>query len=133
MKGKVYREIGLFVIGGAAYNLVEIVWRGYSHWSMFFLGGVCFQLIGKIGNRLWRRGIVTVGVVCSAVVTVLELVSGYLLNRCWKLNVWDYSDRLGNVDGQICLLYSVLWGVISVMAVPLYRGCRRWLTKDSSR
>lgn len=133
MKGTVYRETCLFAIGGLAYNLIEIVWRGYSHWSMFFLGGACFHAIGKIGSRLWNRGILTVGLVCSVVITVMEFFSGCLLNRCMKLNVWDYSDRFGNVGGQVCLLYSALWSVISVIAVPLYGVCRRWLTKDSSR
>ena len=38
----------LFGIGGIAYVVIELLWRGYSHWSMFALGGLCFLLIGRL-------------------------------------------------------------------------------------
>ena len=111
----------MFAIGGFSYNLLELVWRGYSHWSMFFVGGTCFHLIGRIGGRLWCRGRLVVSIACSAAVTFTEFFSGCLLNLRWRLHVWDYSHMFGNVLGQVCLLYSVLWGGLSVIAVPLYR------------
>ena len=30
----------LFGTGGLLYILIELIWRGYSHWTMFFLGGL---------------------------------------------------------------------------------------------
>ena len=45
-------QVGIFLIGGALYNLIEILWRGYTHWSMFIVGGLCFQLIGYIQTAL---------------------------------------------------------------------------------
>ncbi len=133
MKRKGSRFLCLFVIGGLGYNLIEILWRGYSHWSMFFLGGTCFHLIGKIGGKLWHKGFVAVGAACSAAITVAEFFSGCLLNLRWKLNVWDYSHMAGNVKGQVCLLYSILWGGLSVLAVPLYRRAALMLSRGSNR
>lgn len=127
------RFIALFAIGGATYNFIELVWRGYSHWSMFLLGGTCFHLIGRIGGRLWHRGKAVVGLACSVAVTAAEFVSGCLLNLRWKLNVWDYSHMFGNVRGQVCLLYSVLWGGLSIAAVPLYQRLHLKFSKGSNR
>lgn len=111
----------VFCIGGGAYNLIEVLWRGHSHWSMFLVGGTCFHLIGRIGTRLRRHGAFAIGIACSVAVTVVEYVSGCLLNRRLKLNVWDYSKLPGNLHGQVCLLYSVLWGWLSLLALPLYQ------------
>lgn len=132
MKPKVWRFVVLFVLGGAGYNLLECLWRGHTHWSMFFLGGSCFHLIGKIGEQLHRRSAWMVGTVCSAAVTFAEFLSGCLLNLHWKLNVWDYSCMPANLYGQICLLYSVLWGLLSLPVVLLYRCLNRALFRRTS-
>lgn len=113
--------IRLFCIGGSAYNLIEILWRGYSHWSMFLVGGTCFHLIGRIGTRLHRHHFLLIGAACSAAITAVEYISGCLLNLRLKLNVWDYSKMPANLNGQVCLLYSVLWGWLSLLALPVYR------------
>ena len=36
----------LFLIGGALYYCIEILWRGHSHWTMAVVGGICFVVIG---------------------------------------------------------------------------------------
>ena len=113
--------IRLFCIGGGLYNAIEVLWRGYSHWSMFLVGGTCFHVIGKLGSRLRAYGVTAVAVGCSAAVTAVEYLSGCLFNRRLKLNVWDYSDLPANLGGQVCLLYSVLWAGLSLIALPVYR------------
>lgn len=53
----------LFGIGGFLYYAIEILWRGYSHWTMFILGGLCFILVGFINELAFA-------VVASAFVVV---------------------------------------------------------------
>lgn len=127
------RFVYLFLIGGFGYNRLERLWRGYSHWSMFFLGGFCFHLIGYIAALLRHRSCLVRAAACSAAVTAAEFLSGCLLNLRWKLGVWDYSRVIGNIRGQICLPYSILWGALSVLVAPLYRLLNRQLLKDSNR
>ncbi len=122
------RFLSIFCIGGGAYNIIELLWRGYSHWSMFFVGGTCFHMIGAIGTRLRCRGLAAVAAACSVAITAVEYVSGCLLNRRWKLHVWDYSHMPLNIGGQVCLLYSVLWGGLSLLALPLYRTIKGKVT-----
>ena len=114
------RFVKIFCVGGGAYTVIELLWRGRSHWSMFMLGGTCFHLIGSIGNRLRRCGLLTVAATCAGVITIVEYISGRILNKRLKLCVWDYSNMPLNLHGQVCLLYSALWGMLSVIALPLY-------------
>lgn len=116
------------VIGGVGYNLIELAWRGRTHWSMFFVGGACFRLIGQVERRVRASLAVKCGL-CALGITVVELVSGCILNLWLKLGVWDYSRRRFNIKGQVCLLYSVLWLLLSVAAMPLYGLCRKGLLR----
>lgn len=122
---KLLRECLIAALGGGAYVLVELLWRGRSHISMFFLGGLCFWLIGWLD----RRETVPVAVqACmgAVLVTALELLTGLIVNRWLGLNVWDYSGLPLNFLGQICLYYFVLWIPLSAAAVFLEDGLR-WL------
>lgn len=114
-------QAGIFLIGGALYNLIEIIWRGYTHWSMFLVGGLCFQIIGLIHTLLRRWNVWARCTLCALAVTVVEFASGCLFNLALGLDVWDYSQFPLNIMGQVCLLYTVLWGLLSLIASPLYR------------
>ncbi len=118
--GRLKRFFLLFSIGGLAYNFMEILWRGYSHWSMFLVGGTCFQLIGRIGKRLKGCSLLARSGLCALAVTAVEYISGCIVNLRLHLHVWDYSHLLGNIRGQVCLPFSLLWGLISLPAMPLY-------------
>ena len=132
MKTHLKKRTILFCIGGIAYNLIEMLWRGRSHWSMFIAGGTCFHIIGGLGKRLKKKGIPLMSGACAVAVTGVEYIIGCIVNLWWKLNVWDYSQMVGNVHGQVCLLYSVLWGAMSIPVVALYERLDGWLGQLSA-
>ena len=110
----------LALCGGCVYFLIEMAWRGHSHWTMAALGGVCFVLIGDINEFIpWNMPLVLQGAIGSGIVTLLELVSGIVLNLWLGLGIWDYSNMPFNFLGQICLPFSLLWVALSVVAVIL--------------
>ena len=112
----------MLCVGGSAYVGLEKVWRGHSHWSMFVVGGLCFHAIGAVDKKMAGKSRTRVCLASAAVITAVEFVSGCVLNRWLKLNVWDYSKMPLNVKGQICLPYTILWLGLSAAAVPLYRA-----------
>lgn len=120
------RELLIFSLGGGAYVLVELLWRGRSHSSMFLLGGLCFWLIGRLDRG---RPVPLLVQACqgACLVTALELAMGLVVNRWLGLAVWDYSALPLNFQGQICLYYFVLWIPLSAGAVLLEDGLRRLL------
>ena len=104
----------VFGIGGIGYNLLELLWRGRTHWSMTVAGGLCLCILYGIHRALPARHR-TVRYFLSAIsITAVELAVGCVVNLWWKLGVWDYGNRPFNLLGQICLLYSGIWLLISV-------------------
>lgn len=109
----------LFVSGGLGYGLIEILWRGRTHWSMLLAGGLCFVLFATIAEKWRRRSLILKAGLCALGVTAVEFVFGLIFNVWLHKNVWDYSDVPFNVMGQICPLYTVLWGVLAFGFIPL--------------
>ncbi len=101
--------IALFLTGAAGYSLIEMLWRGYTHWTMSLSGGLCFIIIYFSGESMTEYGLWQKCILGAAVITAVELVVGIIVNIILKWNVWDYSKIPLNFMGQICLPYSVLW------------------------
>lgn len=116
----IVRELVLFLIGGAAYCGIEILFRGYTHWSMYILGGLCFVIIGLINEVLtWKIPLISQMFISSIVITVLEFITGCIVNLWLGIGVWDYSDQPYNLLGQICLLFTNLWFLLSLVGIFL--------------
>ena len=125
------KHLILFIIGGIIYILIELGFRGHTALSMFFLGGLCFVLIGLINEAIpWNMGIIWQGIIGSGIVTSLELVSGLILNVYLKLNIWDYSNLPFNFMGQICLYFSIAWIFLSLVAIVLDDYLRYWFFNE---
>ena len=101
----------MFLLGGAVYVGLEFLWRGGSHISMFFAGGLSAALIftacsrAPLGKCPWF-------IQClfgSAVITGVEFCTGVVMNLWLQENIWDYSALPFNVLGQICLPFSAIW------------------------
>ena len=121
------KSVLLFFVGGLLYYLIEVVWRGYSHWTMFFLGGLCFVCIGLINEILpWEMPLWKQGIIGALMITVLEYAVGCIVNIGLGWNVWDYSDVPFNVHGQICLPFTLLWFAVSLAAIVLDDYIRYW-------
>ena len=108
----------LFSFDATGYGLLEIIWRGRTHWSMLCAGGLCFVFFGKIEEKLKHLNLIIKAVIGSAVITLIELIFGIIFNILLKKNVWDYSKMPLNFLGQICLLYSFFWSVLSIIFIP---------------
>ena len=101
------------VIGGLAYSLIEILFRGYTHWSMAFTGGVCFLLF-YVMNFSLNINIISKCFLASFIITSFEFIVGYFVNIVFKLNVWSYAELPFNYLGQVCLLYSGIWFLFGI-------------------
>lgn len=124
---KLVKFLILLSSGGLIYVLIEFLYRGRSHWSMFLVGGICFVLIGGLNNWFpWNWSILRQMGISAAIVTAVEFVSGILLNMVLNLDVWDYSNMPFNIYGQICLPFTVIWFFLSFLAI-VADDFLRWL------
>ncbi len=125
--------MGLFLLGGSAYVFIEVAYRGHSHITMFFAGGLCLVGIAMCDRlNLPLLGKLILG---GALITSVEFVFGVVLNIMLGMGVWDYSSRFGNIMGQVCPAYSLAWVALSLPAVLLSRVFIRavYFLSDSSK
>ena len=47
--------------------------------------------------------------------TILEYVTGWTMERLFKMKYWDYSDQRFNFRGYICLSSSIAWGFLTIL------------------
>ena len=104
----------VFLLGGVSYSLMEILWRGYTHYTMVLLGGVCFLSLYKLFNLMKDYSLLEKCVAGAILITTLEFTVGCFVNLVFHMNVWNYSSMPFNLLGQVCLVYSTLWGFLCI-------------------
>ena len=110
----------LGTLGGTVYVFIELMWRGYSHWSMFLLGGVCFIALGLINEVIpWEMPLTAQMLIGCVIITSLEFITGCIVNLWLGWNVWDYSDLPYNLLGQISVASSIGWYFLSAVGIVL--------------
>lgn len=57
--------------------------------------------------------------VSTLFVTLLELITGYILEKSFNAKWWDYSEEPLNFKGYICLRFSLLWGILSFLLIHI--------------
>lgn len=118
----------LFFIGGMIYFCLEILWRGYSHWTMILVGGACFLMCGFVNEVFeWDMPMWQQMIICSIDIISIEFIAGCILNMWLGLNVWDYSNMPLNLFGQICAPFMLLWFFVSAIAIVLDDYLRYWI------
>lgn len=113
-----FKYLFLFLLGGFTYFYIEILFRGYSHFSMIICGGLAFIFCGLI-NQVCpiKISIMTQMILSSIIITVLEFITGYIVNIRLGWDVWDYSGLPYNLYGQVCLAYSFIWMILSLVCI----------------
>ena len=103
---------------------LELLWRQWTHGSMFLAGGCAFLLLGQL--QTYRPPLPVRAAVGALIITLVEYAAGLAFNRQYE--VWDYRDTPWNLHGQICLPFTLLWVPVALGAMILYRELNRRLT-----
>ncbi len=103
------KYLALFALGALTYFLMEILYRGYSHWSMALVAGGCILTFFLLEDFFFGRKALVSALYGAILITCYELAAGLLVNVVFKWQVWDYSDMPLNFLGQICIPYFICW------------------------
>lgn len=122
----------IFMIGALVYYGIEILWRGYSHWTMAVVGGIALIIVGLLNEGLLPQkwGLIPQMICGGLIITVIEFIAGCILNIWLGLSIWDYSNSFGNILGQVCLLYTFLWMLLSGVAIVVDDAIRHVIFKE---
>ena len=115
---KWWQRAAVFLLGGWAYVLLELCWRGRSHSSMFAAGGLSLLLIGHLGEVEPKLPLPLRVLTGAGIITMVELGTGLIVNRRYR--VWDYREMPGNFLGQICPQFCLLWVPVAWLATGFY-------------
>ena len=90
--------------------------RGMAAGPFCFVYGTTAILMA-VGFADMRTKPVVLFVACMLTATVVEWLTAKLLERLHNRKWWDYSDKKFNLNGYVCLQYSVLWGALGMVTV----------------
>lgn len=124
------KETIIFVIFGFLYIYLELLYRGHTHISMFFVGGLCGILIGLINDNTPDISLFYQCILGTIIVTLIEFISGCYLNIYLGLGIWDYSHVPFNFLGQVCLPFSIIWMLLSIPVIYLDDYLKNKLLKE---
>lgn len=114
----IIKYVVLFVTGGLVYCGIELMWRNRTDISSFLMGGTAILVVGGLNEGYdWDMPVWYQMLLSSLFITAMEYVVGINFNTDY--HIWDYRELWLNVDGQICLGYSLLWGLLSLVGILL--------------
>ena len=114
-----------FVYGflGWCTEVAFAAWKEHRFVNRGFLNGPICPVYG-IGVTLvvhflspYRSNLIILYITSTILVTALEWLTGFILERVFHNKWWDYSNMPLNLNGYVCLLFSLIWGVACVLIV----------------
>lgn len=107
-------------IGGSTYVTVEVFFRARSHWTMFLVAAVIFIAVGLLNELFhWETSLIWQVLIGVAMATLVELLTGLVVNVWLGWGIWDYSEMPFNLMGQICPQFSAAWSPLILLAIVL--------------
>ena len=118
----------IWALGGILYYTIEVTFRGFSHWSMFVLGGFCLLFFGWQGLLLkWQDPLWLQVLRCTLFVGAGEFITGMIVNKWMKWGVWDYSNQPLQLFGQVCVPFLILFSGLCALGILLSGYLLHWL------
>ena len=121
MKQKIIPYGSIFIISGLIYTMLELIWRGHTHWTMFLCAGLCGLVMANINNNLlefdtdFLKQVIISALCCIG----FEFLFGIMFNR--DFSIWDYRGLWGTIHilgDQVNILFFGIWIIISFFSLP---------------
>lgn len=120
MPQNIYQAVWIFIIYAflgwcsevafAAVNKGKFVNRGFLNGPVCPIYGVGMLIVVLcLWNLRDRPLLLFLG--SALLITALEFVTGFVLERFFHDKWWDYSDMPFNIKGYVCLKFTILWGL----------------------
>lgn len=130
-------ELGPWITYFIIYSFLGWVWettfvsirtrrfvnRGFLRGLFIPIYGYGALLILLIKNLIaqptgsYTANLLVVVLISILVVTLLEFLTGYFMEKIFHKKWWNYSDRIWNIKGYVCLESSLVWGIFIVVFI----------------
>lgn len=96
----------------------KIINRGFLNGPICPVYGVG-ALVVILGLYPYKDNIVAVFLLSIILTSTVEYITGTILEKIFKTSWWDYSKHKFNIQGKVCLLNSILFGILSVIIIEI--------------
>lgn len=137
----IYKLFWVFFIGCFAGVVVEVLWciikNGHYESRVGLIYGP-FNLVYGLGSlaltaclyNYRNRNKINAFIGGFVVGSVIEYLCSWFQELVFGSTSWDYSDLPFNINGRICLLYSVFWGFLGIAWIKqIYPLMAKWILK----
>lgn len=115
-------SIFIFAVGALGYGALEVLFRGFTHWTMMLTGGACLLTLYYLNRQFHKAPLLLKATGGALIITLYEFAVGLIVNLWYHWNIWDYSAMPGNVLGQICPLFTLLWFFLCLGLLLISKG-----------
>jgi uncharacterized membrane protein len=102
----------------AGVNQGVFVNRGFLNGALCPIYGFGVLIVLIILEPL-RENLLLLYVGSVVLTSLLELITGFLMEKLFHQRWWDYTDDPFNIGGYICLKFSLLWGLACVLVIDV--------------
>lgn len=100
-------------VGFAAFKEHRFVNRGFLNGPICPIYGVGVTIVIAFLTP-YKDNLILLYVSSVILVTLLEGITGWAMDKIFHNKWWDYSEQTFNIGGYVCLLFSLVWGVACV-------------------
>ncbi len=95
--------------------------------AVVYIDGKLFGFETELENAS-TAGLFVIGIIFA---TLIELIAGFVLDKLFHARWWDYSEMKFNLNGYICLGFSIIWGLAIAFVLrvvqPVFEGFVAWI------
>ena len=142
---KLYKLLYIFIITSICGYFVELVWsfitKGiFINHSAVVIGpfnfayGICGVLLTLLLYKFKDESYLKIFLLSFIGGSILEYIMSWGMELVLGFTAWDYSDSFLNLNGRICLLFSIFWGFLGILWIKiLYPQIEKLLNKINPR
>ena len=138
---KLYKLLYIFIITSICGYFVELVWslvtKGIliNHTAVVigpfnFAYGICGVVLTLLLYKFKDESYLKIFLLSFIGGSILEYIMSWGMELVLGFTAWDYSNSFLNINGRICLLFSIFWGILGILWIKiLYPQIEKMLNK----
>lgn len=115
----------LYSVLGWVLEVLYFFFKSGKYVKRGLLGGPYCPLYGfsiascEVVSKHLNNNLFLMFIFFSIICTTYELATAILFDKILKIKMWDYSNEKTNLKGYICIKFSLIWGLLSIISVKI--------------
>lgn len=127
---KLYDLFYIFIITSVCGYFIELIWtfltKGiFINHSAVVIGpfnfayGICGVALTLLLYKFKDESYLKIFILSFIGGSILEYIMSWGMELVLGFTAWDYSDKFLNINGRICLSFSIFWGLLGILWIKI--------------